>query len=115
VLYADNLTGSMRRAIDEPRRRRRLQMEYNERHGITPESVRRALDELLGTPIAADYSTVPLEAPESEPLTIDPEALEQELTRLEREMLQAAEKLEFERAAECRDRIRYLREQALLA
>jgi excinuclease ABC subunit B len=115
VLYADNLTGSMRRAIDETRRRRRLQMQYNERHGITPESVRRALDELLGTPIAADYSTVPLEAPESEPLTIDPEALEQELTRLEREMLQAAENLEFERAAECRDRIRYLREQALLA
>jgi len=115
ILYADRVTGSMRRALDETARRRAVQESYNARHGITPESVRRAVDELIGTPIAADYSTVPLEQAEDEWLLADPEEARREIERLEREMLEAAERLDFERAAECRDRARYLRERSVLS
>jgi len=115
ILYGDRRTGAIQRAIDETARRRTLQRDYNERNGITPETVRRAIDELMGTPIAADYSTIPLEEPADEALFDDPEALQRELEQLEREMLLAAERLDFERAAACRDRMRYLREQAILA
>jgi excinuclease ABC subunit B len=114
VLYADRMTGSIRRALEETARRRRVQEAYNLEHGITPESVRRALDELLATPIAADYSTVPLEQEEGEEIFEDAAALEAELGRLEREMLAAAERLDFEIAAARRDRIRYLRERAVV-
>jgi excinuclease ABC subunit B len=115
ILYADRVTGSMRRALDETARRRGIQQAYNAEHGITPESVRRAVDELMGTPIAADYSTVPLEKVADEEVFDDAEALMREIGRLEREMLEAAEQLEFERAAECRDRMRYLQERAVLS
>jgi excinuclease ABC subunit B len=115
ILYADSVTGSMQRAIDETERRRTVQEEYNRAHGITPETVRRALDELMGTPLAADYSTVALEPVEAEPVIDDPEALEAEVARLEKEMLDAAGELDFEKAAACRDRIRWLREQAVLS
>jgi len=115
ILYADVTTPSMRRALGETTRRREIQRRYNEVHGITPESVRRALDDLLGTPLAADYSTVPLEADAVEAVVEDLEVLEREVARLDREMLDAAERLDFERAAECRDRIRFLRQRAVLA
>jgi excinuclease ABC subunit B len=115
VLYADRVTDSMRRAIDETARRRSKQRAYNEARGITPETVRRALDDLLGTPIAADYSTVPLEAQEAEEVFEDLEVLEAEIARLESAMRRAAERLEFEEAAALRDRIKYLREKAILA
>jgi excinuclease ABC subunit B len=114
ILYADKITGSMQRAIDETSRRRRLQNEYNERNGITPASVVRAIDELAMTPLAADYSTVRLEEEEDETIFDDLEALEAEVARLEREMLEAAERLDFELAATRRDRVRYLRERAIL-
>ncbi len=115
LLYADRITGSMKRAIDETARRREVQRSYNVEHGITPETVRRALDELLGSPLEADYSTVPLEPPEGEELFEDLAALEREIEGLEAEMHRAADALEFERAAGLRDRIRYLRERAVLA
>jgi excinuclease ABC subunit B len=114
ILYADRETPAIRRALEETERRRAIQARYNETHGITPESVRRALDELIGTPIAADYSSVPLEAEAEEPVVEDLAALEAEVARLEREMHEAAERLEFERAAACRDRIRFLRRRAVL-
>ena len=104
----------MRGAIEETDRRRAIQQAYNTENGITPESIRKAVDELIGTPLAADYSTIPLEQPEDEWLVGDAEALEAELRKLEREMLAAASKLEFERAAELRDRMRYLHERALM-
>jgi excinuclease ABC subunit B len=69
----------------------------------------------MGTPIAADYSTIPLEEPEDELIVGDADSLAAELIRLEGDMLAAAEQLEFERAAELRDRIRYLQERALLS
>jgi excinuclease ABC subunit B len=114
ILYADAVTRSMRRAIDETERRRAVQEAYNREHGITPESVRRALDDLMASPVAADYSTVPLEEEEAEEMFEDPQALEAELRRLEGEMHEAAERLEFEVAAERRDRIRYLQQKAVL-
>jgi excinuclease ABC subunit B len=115
ILYADAVTRSMRRAIGETERRRAVQEVYNQEHGITPESVERALDELMAGPLAADYSTVPLEEDEAEVLFEDPAALEAEVGRLEAEMRAAAERLEFEVAAERRDRIRYLRRKAVLS
>ncbi len=114
VLYADKVTGSMQRALDETARRRRIQQEYNEAHDITPESVKRAIDDLIGSPIDADYSTVPMDREEIAEIVEDPEALAEELTRLDQEMHSAADRLDFERAAECRDRIKFLREQELL-
>ena len=115
ILYADTRTASMDRALQETARRRTIQQAYNEEHGITPASVRRALDDLIGTPIAADYSTVPIDPDPEETIYEDPEALEEEVRRLEKEMLAAAERLDFERAASCRDRIRYLRKNAVLS
>ncbi len=115
VLYADKTTGSMRRAIDETQRRRSIQEAYNVQHGITPESVQRAIDEIMGTPIAADYSTIALDSEEAEEIFENPEALEAEVKRLEAEMLAAAERLDFEVAAERRDRIRYLRQKAVVS
>jgi excinuclease ABC subunit B len=114
ILYADRITDSMRRAIDETERRRARQEAYNREHGITPETVRRAIDELLSGPLGADYSTVPLEPEPAEELFDDPAALAAEVGRLEREMHAAAERLDFEIAAERRDRIRYLRQKAIL-
>jgi excinuclease ABC subunit B len=115
LLYADRETDSMRRAIDETARRRRIQEAYNVEHGITPESVKRAIDELMGTPIAADYSSVALEPERKEEIFEDAEELRKELARLEKAMRKAAEKLDFEEAAALRDRIRYLQEKAVLA
>jgi excinuclease ABC subunit B len=115
ILYADQVTGSMRSAIEETARRRRVQQAYNEEHGITPESVRRAIDELMGSPLAADYSTVATRAEEAEEIFEDARTLAAELRRLEREMREAAERLEFELAAQHRDRIRYLSEKAALS
>jgi excinuclease ABC subunit B len=115
LLYADRVTDSMRHAIDETARRRRIQEAYNIEHGITPESVRRAIDDLMGTPIAADYSSVALEAQQKEEVFEDAEELRKELARLEKAMRKAAERLDFEEAAGLRDRIRYLQEKAVLA
>jgi excinuclease ABC subunit B len=105
----------MKSAIDETARRRTIQEAYNVEHGITPESTRRAIDELMGTPIAADYSTVALEAEREEEVFEDEVALKAELARLETAMHKAADRLDFEEAAGYRDRIRYLREKAVLA
>jgi excinuclease ABC subunit B len=115
ILYADRETESMRRAIGETARRRAIQEAYNVEHGITPETVRRAIDDLIGSPIEADYSTVPIEKQEAEEVFESLEALDAEVAGLEERMHRAAERLEFEEAAQLRDRIRYLRERAVLA
>ena len=115
ILYADVLTDSMRRAIRETERRRAIQEAYNREHGITPESVHRAIDELMGSPIAADYSEVPVEETADERIFEDPDELEQECRRLDHDMRKAAENLDFERAAQLRDRMRYLRSRAVIA
>jgi excinuclease ABC subunit B len=115
ILYADKQTDSMRAAMDETARRRKVQEAYNAEHGITPETISRALDDLLASPVAADYSTVPLDEEESEEIFEDQEALIAEIARLSKAMHAAAARLDFEAAASHRDRIRYLETKGVLA
>ncbi len=100
VLYADRMTGSMQRAIDETNRRRRLQLDYNEANGITPETIKKAIRRGIEEEIEArSIARRAVGRDESQ------EATEEYLAALEAEMLDAAEKLDFERAAQLRDKI----------
>ncbi|NOZ68442.1 MAG: excinuclease ABC subunit UvrB [Deferribacteres bacterium] len=109
IFYADTVTGSMKTAIDETNRRRRIQEEYNIRNNITPESIKKDITDILSSIYEADYWTVPVVAEER----IEYED-ESEIAKLEEAMKQAAERLEFEKAAELRDRIRALKERLLV-
>jgi excinuclease ABC subunit B len=101
----------MKRAIDETERRRRLQAAFNKKHGITPQSIVKALGSPLVKIYDADYVDVPLAA---EPATKYGVAeIPRQICKLQKEMKQAAERLEFEKAAELRDRIRALENQEL--
>jgi excinuclease ABC subunit B len=115
ILYADVMTASMRAAIGETSRRRARQEAYNLEHGITPETIRRSLDDLLVSPVAADYSSVALDEEDSEEIFEDQEALIAEIARLDKAMRKAADRLDFEEAAAHRDRIRYLETKGALA
>ncbi|MDH7601441.1 MAG: excinuclease ABC subunit UvrB [Armatimonadota bacterium] len=106
IMYADNVTDSMRRAIEETNRRRRIQLEYNEKHGITPQTVRKGIRESL-VPTASTDKQESLRLGSADPLSLD-ELLEH-ISRLEREMKKAAKALDFERAAELRDEIASLK------
>ncbi len=108
LFYADRRTDSMERAISETARRREIQKAYNETHGITPESIVKSLDEVLGSVYEADYLKVDLEVAEGGERYADRSELEREILSLREEMKKAASALEFERAAELRDRIRFL-------
>jgi excinuclease ABC subunit B len=114
-MYADGLTDSMRAAIGETSRRRDLQARYNREHGITPETIVKAIDEVLGSVYEADYLKVPIEAAGKEEPGRRPEEIEAEIDGLQRRMRAAAEKLRFEEAAALRDRIKYLRKILVLA
>ncbi|MBN2031953.1 MAG: excinuclease ABC subunit UvrB [Deltaproteobacteria bacterium] len=107
ILYADRITGSMARAIDESNRRRLLQVTYNQLHGITPVSIQKAIDDVLGSPYERDYVTVPLAAEKEAPY-LDPGSIEKQIKKLEKKMKGAAKKMEFEEAARWRDEIRAL-------
>jgi excinuclease ABC subunit B len=108
IMYADTVTGSMREALGETDRRRVVQEEYNRAHGITPESVRRSIRDLLESVPERDYYTVEVEkAPATQ--WESPAALAAHVTELETAMKDAARRLDFERAAELRDRIKALR------
>ena len=98
IMYADKITGSMRRAIDETERRRKIQAEYNEKHGITPKSIIKDVRNIIeATLVAEDQMEY------DEDLSV--EELDAIVLGMESAMLQAAESLEFERAAELRDKI----------
>ena len=103
IMYADKVTDSMRRAIDETERRRRKQIKYNQEHGITPESVKKAVRDLIQAEQAAE-AKVEYEIGKNPQLTA--EEIKEKIKILETEMLKAAAELEFERAAELRDEIR---------
>src|SRR5881396_1478756 len=112
LLYADVFTDSMKKAIDETNRRRAIQEAYNQENGITPESIVRPLEMSLAGIIEADYVKVPEE--EIQEVAIDdPERLAETIAKLEAEMRNAAQKFEFERAAELRDKARELRAKVL--
>ncbi len=108
IFYADTVTESMRLAMDETGRRRRLQADYNQAHGITPESVKKSIPELEYKMAELDYVQLDLAA-EPEPAYSGPDGTDKLIQKLEAEMKAAAKELEFERAAELRDRIRALR------
>jgi excinuclease ABC subunit B len=111
ILYADRVTDSMKRAIDETRRRREIQAAYNKEQGITPQTIVKAIESTLITASEADYFKVPLELDEMEEYTAA--NIDATIARLEGEMRAAAKRFEFEKAAEYRDRIKYLREREL--
>ncbi len=110
ILYADVMTDSMKRAIDETTRRRRTQVEYNERNGITPQSIIKPIDMSLVAIAEGDYVTVPVER-EEDMDDLTPQQRQQFLGELETRMREAARKFEFEKAAQLRDRIKLLRSQ----
>jgi excinuclease ABC subunit B len=114
VLYADKLTDSLQAALAETARRRQRQEEYNQRHGITPVSVKKELDDVLWAVAEGDYLRVELPgaAPEDD---WSADELAAEVQRLEKEMTAAAADLKFEKAAELRDRVRYLRQRGVMA
>ena len=111
ILYADSITGSMKLAIDETNRRRGLQAAFNDEHGITPQTVIKSLGSPLVKIYEADYVDVPLAAEKE--TTYGSKELPRVIQRLKKEMKKAAESLEFERAAELRDRIRAMEEQEI--
>ena len=104
IFYADTITRSMRTAIEETSRRRKIQEEYNVMHNITPTSIKKEITNILGSIYEADYWTVPVVREEA--VEYGGEA---EIEQLREEMKKAAEKLEFEKAAGIRDRIKAIR------
>jgi len=119
ILYADNMTGSMRRAIDETERRRRKQIAFNEAHGITPQTVQKNVADIMeaaypGAPVTAKrYAKAAEEAVEYAALT--PAQMAKKVQALEKEMYQHAKNLEFEEAARVRDEIKRLQRSGIAA
>ena len=111
ILYADRITDSMKRAMDETQRRRAIQEQFNRENGITPQTIVKPIEATLITASEADYFKVPVEVDEIEDYS--PANIEATIARLEVEMRASAKRFEFERAAELRDRIKVLREREL--
>jgi excinuclease ABC subunit B len=115
ILYADRVTDSMRRAIDETDRRRRIQRAYNEENGITPQSIISPVEMGLAAILKAEYGEVAEEETAGMPEGFATQAeLDGYIAKLEAEMREAARKFEFERAAKLRDNIKELREKEFL-
>ncbi len=110
ILYADKITDSMKTMMQESERRRVKQEAYNKQHNITPETINKSISNILESLYEADYYTVPVAAEEKAPYEVggDPKKVIEQLERLMRD---ASKKLEFERAAELRDRILELKKQ----
>jgi len=118
ILYADSITGSMKKAIDETDRRRAKQEAYNAEHGITPRGVQKRIADVMRMGYEAAADIKPL-AKAAEPGSrydpgVTPDVLNKKIGKLEKEMRLAAQNLEFEKAAKLRDDIRRLREQLLV-
>jgi len=117
ILYADKVTGSMQRAIDETERRRTKQKEYNETHGITPKSIVKAVSDIMEdarmlTPAEREQQRKVAESA-AEYRHMRPQDLGKSIAEMEKQMIQHAQMLEFEQAAEIRDQIKRLKEQVL--
>lgn len=111
ILYADKITDSMRKAIDETERRRKIQEKYNEENGITPTTIVKSIESTLVTAYEADYFKVPLNLDDFEEYS--PKQLKETILSLENKMRQAAKDMKFEQAAEIRDRLKYLRDREM--
>ena len=114
ILYADRITDSMRRAMDETDRRRRIQRAYNEENGITPQSIINKMDMGLAAILKAEYGDVAEEETAGLPELRSQADLDAHIVRLEADMRAAARKFEFEKAARLRDTIKELREKEFL-
>jgi excinuclease ABC subunit B len=114
IMYADHVTGSIAETLRETERRRTIQAAYNAEHGITPESIRSSIRELLQTIYERDYVTVEADAPAVETFE-SPADRERRVAELEAQMKDAARRLDFEHAAELRDKVRSLRRQQVTA
>ena len=108
ILYADVMTDSMKKALDETGRRRRIQLDYNEQNHIVPQSIVKPIDMSLVAVAEGDYVTVPLETDE-EIESLTPEQRDKFIGELEERMREAARKFEFEKAAQLRDRVKALK------
>jgi excinuclease ABC subunit B len=117
ILYADRITESMRKAIDETDRRRAKQVAYNEAHGITPQSVVKRIKDIIDTEydMDAERKSLKLAQTEAKYLAMSEKEVSKEIARLEKEMLQAAKNLEFEKAAQLRDQLKKLRESVFIS
>jgi excinuclease ABC subunit B len=114
LLYADVMTDSMRRAIEETTRRRTLQRTYNEANGIVPQSIIKPIDLNLVAIAEGDYVTIPLDTAEDEMGVVPPQQVDQYLAELEVKMRAAAQRFDFKQAAAFRDRIKELKSKALI-
>jgi excinuclease ABC subunit B len=110
ILYADVLTDSLKRAIGETNRRRALQGQYNEEHGIEPATIIKAVDSDLVKMANLDYIDIGASSRKVRLDLVADEDLDKAISRLTREMKDAAKNLDFEKAAEIRDRLRELKE-----
>ena len=114
ILYADSITGSMRRAMDETDRRREKQLEHNKLHGITPASIIKQVSDIMEAAYPVPGRTGHKVTEEGAAYAaMTPEQLMKQAAKLEKRMLKAARDLEFEEAARLRDEIRYIREEGL--
>jgi excinuclease ABC subunit B len=113
LMYADRMTGSLQRAMDETNRRRETQQQYNAEHGITPTSIVKDVSDALAAVYDADYVTVPIAAEEAVSYGVADEDIPRLIKKLRKEMKTAADRYDFERAAKLRDRIFALEEQQL--
>lgn len=114
ILYADHITQSMKKAMDETERRRQKQLQFNETHGIVPKSVSKKVNELIeGVVSSAAQANQQANAPQEDfsHLIGNEKAISKEIKRLEKQMLEHAKNLEFEQAAQIRDQLHKLKEQ----
>ena len=114
ILYADTVTESMQRAVDETNRRRAIQEAYNLANGITPQSIVRPLEMSLATIVEADYTDLASREPDGTPEFRSQDELDAHIRKLEEEMREAAKRFEFERAAKLRDTVKDLRTKEFL-
>lgn len=111
--YADRVTRSMQEAMDATANRRAVQGAYNKKHNITPSSIKKSIQDLLASVYEADYVTVPV-AKDQQKAFVEPRQIPQLIKQLRKRMKEAAIRLDFEEAAELRDRIKTLQEEDLL-
>lgn len=112
ILYADTMTDSMKKAIEETNRRRQLQQHFNQEHGITPQSIRKNIDEVLTSVFERDYVDYTRLAEEKD-IYLSPEKRQKRMEELEKLMTEAARNLEFEKAAKYRDELKQLKKREL--
>ncbi|HZW26695.1 MAG TPA: excinuclease ABC subunit UvrB [Gallionella sp.] len=117
LLYADRITDSMKKAIGETERRRAKQIAHNEAHGITPIGVQKRIKDIIEGMYEPDTARTQLKAAQAQAkyLAMSEKEVSREIARLEKEMLQAAKNLEFERAADLRDQLKKLKEAVFIS